>query len=97
MGLMSTIGQWMKSSGLSMSSFNTITRCLILLNKICNRNRIQGTILKFHYLTKKNKKRTIDSGSIFLRILKHQMMKNGICPKSKLDSEHHRLSSLKQP
>ena len=67
MELMSTIGQWMKSSGLSMSSFNTITRCLILPNKKCN-SPIQGTILRFHYLTKKNKKRTTDSGSIFLKI-----------------------------
>ena len=93
---MSTIGQWMKSSGLSMSSFNTITRCLILLNKMHNRNPIQGTILKFQCLTKKNKKRTIDSGSIFLRILKHQMMKSGICLKSKLGKGHQRLSSPRQ-
>ena len=86
MVLMLTIGPWMRSLGLWMNSSNTITHCLILLNN--------STFLKSLCIRKRKNQMMRDSGSIFLTISKQ--MKNGTCHKSKLDSEHQRLSSPRQ-
>ena len=86
MVLMLTIGQWMKSLGLSMNLSNTITHCLILLSNYT---------IKIQCIRKRKKQMMRDNGSIFLKISKQ--MKNGICHRSKSDSEHQLLSSPRQP
>ena len=86
MVLMLTIGQWMKSLGLSMNLSNTITHCLILLSNYT---------IKIQCIRKRKKQMMRDNGSIFLTISKQ--MKNGICHRSKSDSEHQLLSSPRQP
>ena len=85
MELMLTIGLWMRSLGLSMNLSNTITHCLILLSNYT---------IKIQCIRKRKKQMMRDNGSIFLKI--SRQMKNGICHKSKSDSEHQLLSSPRQ-